>query len=84
MQDGLQAALVDGNIGVRIGFDKTMPWEMLAAIGHARLQQAMHQALSQQGNDARVTGKCAVANHTAGAKVQIQHRGEAEVHATGA
>ena len=54
---------------------------MLAAIGHTGLQQAVHQAFGQHTHHARITRKSAVANHAAGAKVQVQHRREAEIHA---
>jgi len=56
---------------------------MLAAIGHATLQQAVHQAFCQQAHHTRVTTKGAVANDTALAIVQVQHRGEAQVHTAG-
>ncbi len=57
---------------------------MLAAVGHAALQQAVHQALGQQAHHARVPRKGAVTNDAALAKVQVQHRREAEVHTAGA
>ena len=59
-----------------------MPGKMFAAIGHARLQQAMHQVLRQHRNDLGVAVKSAVANHTALAVVQIKNRGETQVHTT--
>jgi len=39
---------------VRIRFDKAMTGEMLAAIGHATLQQTVHQTFSQKRGDAWV------------------------------
>ena len=39
-----------------------MAGKMFAAIGHTALQQAMHQALGQQGHYARVPGEGAVAD----------------------
>ncbi len=83
-QNSFQAALVDRDGGVRIGFHKTVARKMFAAIGHAALQQTVHQTLGQQAHHARVTGKSAVANHTAFAKIKVQYRREAEVHTAGA
>ena len=44
----------------------------------------MHQALGQQADIAGIGIKGAVANDTACAIVQVQHRGETQVHPTGA
>ena len=49
---------------MRVGFDKTVAREMFAAVAHAGLQQAVHQAFGQQGDDARVAAQGAVTNHT--------------------
>ena len=61
-----------------------MPRKMFAAIGHARLQQAMHEVLGQHRHDLGVAVKSAVANHTALAVVQVEHGGEAHVNTTSA
>ena len=61
-----------------------MPREMFAAIGHARLQQTMHEVLRQYRHDLGVAVKRPVANHAALAMVQIEHGGEAHVDTTGA
>ena len=82
-QNGFEAALVHGHGQMRIGLDKAVARKMFAAAAHAALQQAMGQALGQQADHARVTRKSAVANHAAGAVVQVQHRRKAEVHAAG-
>ena len=80
-QQGAQAARIDRHLGVRVSLNKAVAGEVLAAIGHARLQQAVHQTFGQQGDDARVAVEGAVANHAALAPIQIQHRRKAEVHA---
>ena len=79
-QDGRKTAFIHRHGHVRIGRGKAVPRKMLAAVGHARLQQAVHQALRQAGDGGRVAAKAAVANDAAGAPVQIQHRGKAQIH----
>jgi leucyl aminopeptidase len=49
-QDGLEAALVHRHVHVAVGLDEAMPREVLAAVGHAGQQQAVHQALGQHGS----------------------------------
>ena len=51
---------------------------------HAGLQQAVHQALGEHRDDARVAVEGAVADHAAAAVVEVEHRREAEVDAAGA
>ena len=80
----LSAALVDRHLGVAVGLDEAVPGEVLAAVGHAGQQQAVHQALGQQRDDARVAVEGAVADHAAAAVVEVEHRREAEVDAAGA
>jgi hypothetical protein len=58
--------------------------KVLAAIAHAGQQHAVHDALGQQRHHARVAVKAAVADDAAGAVVQVEHRGKAEVDAAGA
>ena len=60
----------------------TKPWPGKCL--HARLQQAVHEALGQQRSYTRVAVEGAVANHPTFAMVQVEHRGEAEIHAAGA
>ena len=83
-QDGLEAALIDRDVGVRVGLDEAVARKMFAAVGHAALQQAVHQAFSEQGNHAWVAAKGTVADDAAFAIVQVQHRGKAEVNTAGA
>ena len=61
-----------------------MPREVLAAVAHAGFEQAVHQALGERGDDARVAMEGAVADHAAAAVVEVEHRREAEVDAAGA
>lgn len=82
-QDGLEAAAVDGGVGVRIGTHEAVAGEVLAAVGHAGLQQALGEPAPQHGDHARVARKSAVADHAAAAVVQVEHGREAEIHATG-
>ena len=69
---------------MRVGLDEAVAGKMLAAVGHAALQQTVHQAFGQQADHARVAAKGAVANHTAFAKIKVEHRREAEINAAGA
>jgi hypothetical protein len=55
-------------------FTKPCPGKMLAAVGHARLQQAVHQALGQQATTRGSAVERAVTNHAAAAPVQVEHR----------
>ena len=63
---------------------------MLATVGHARLQQAVHQALGQQRHHARVAVEGAVADDAAARStglirmVEVEHGREGKVHAAGA
>ena len=82
VQHRFEAALVDRDVHMRVGFDKAMAWKVFAAVGHARQQEAIHQAFGQGGCDARVTVEGAVTNDAALAVVKVEHRGEAEVDAT--
>ena len=83
-QDRLQTAPVHRHVGVRIGFCKPVTRKMLAAIGHAALQQTLHQAPGQQADDSRVTRKRTVADDAAVPVVQIEDRCEAQVDPAGA
>ena len=69
---------------MRVGLDKTVAREVLAAVAHASLQQAVHQTFGEQRDNARVAAECAVANHARFTIVQVQHRGKAEVNAAAA
>ena len=82
-QDGGEAAFVDRHVGVRIGRDKTVAGEVFAAIGHTRLQQAVHQAFGQQAGDARVAVEGAVTDDAARAMIEVEDGGEAEIYAAG-
>ena len=64
---------------MRVGLDRAVPREMLAAVAHTGLQQALHQAAGKQAHDTWVAGESAVANHATFAVVQIEHRGKAEI-----
>jgi hypothetical protein len=58
---------------------------MLAAVGHAGLQQAVHQALGQQRHHARVAVEGAVADHARRAHGRDRAPGvKLKVHAAGA
>ena len=61
-----------------------MSGKVLAAMRHAGLQQAVHQALGEQRDDAGIAVERAVADHAAGTEIEIEHRREAEVDAAGA
>ena len=81
LQNGLEAAPIHRNVGVRIGPHKAVPREMLAAVGHARLQQTMRQALGQHRHHARVGMEGTVTDHTAATPVQVQHGCEGKIDA---
>ena len=83
-QNRFETAFVNRNVGVRICLDEAVTGKMLAAVGHAALQEAVHQAFGQQCGDAWVAVERAVANDTAFAKIEVQHGGEAQVHTAGA
>ena len=83
-QDGLERAFVHRVGMVRVGLRVAVCGKVLAAVGHAGAQQAVHQALGQQGHHPWVAVEGAVADDGALAMVQVQHRGEAQVHAAGA
>ena len=83
-QDGFEAAPVHRQVGVRVGPHKAMARKVFAAIGHTALQQAVHQAFRQQADHARVAAEGTVADHAAGAKIQVQHRGEAQINTASA
>ena len=61
-----------------------MSGKVLAAMRHAGLQQAVHQALGEHRDDAGIAVERAVADHAAGTEIEIEHRREAEVDAAGA
>jgi len=82
-QDGFEAALIHGNLVVRIGCHIAVARKVLAAVAHARLQQAVHERLSQHADHARIGAQGAVADHGAAAVVEVQHRGEAQIDAAG-
>ena len=67
-----------------VGADEAVAGEVLAAVVHARLQQALHQAAREHRDDARIAVEGAVADHAAAAVVEVEHRREAEVDAAGA
>jgi hypothetical protein len=79
-QNRFQAAFVNRDFMVRVGFDKTVTREVFAAVHHAGLQQAVHQTFGQQSDDAWVTAKGAVSDNTAFTKVQVKYRREAEIN----
>ncbi len=83
-QDGFEAAVVDGDVGVGVGLDEAVAREMLAAVGDTGLQQAVHQAFSQQRHHTRVAAESAVADDAAFTVIQVEHGGEAEINARGA
>ena len=82
-QNGLERALVHRHSDMAVGSDETVAREVLAAIGHAGLQQAVHQALGEQADDAGVAVESPVADHRAAAVGQVQHRREAQIDAAG-
>ena len=57
---------------------------MFAAVRHTALQHALHHALGQQSDNARVPSKRTVTNHAAAPMVKIEYRREAEVHTASA
>ncbi|MNT23034.1 hypothetical protein D3C72_1584420 [compost metagenome] len=69
---------------MRIGLDIAVAGKVLAAVAHARQQQALVQVAGQHADHARIGMEGAVADHGAAAMVQVQHRGEAEVDIAGA
>ncbi|KAF4531235.1 hypothetical protein B566_EDAN019293 [Ephemera danica] len=83
-QQRLQAAVIHGNLGVAVGLHEPVPREVLAAMRHAGLQQAMADALGQQRGDAGIAVKGAVANDAGTPMVQIKHRREAQIDTAGA
>ncbi len=83
-QDRFQAPVVHGDVDVRVGLHVAVSREMLAAVGHARQQQSVHQALGEHGHHARIAVERPVADHAAFAEVEVEHRREAVVHAAGA
>ena len=83
-QDALERAVVDRDLEVAVGAHEAMAGEVLAAVVHARLQQAEAEALRQQRDDARIAMERAIADHAARAVVEVEHRREAEVDAAGA
>ncbi len=58
--------------------------EMLAAVADATQQQAMIQALGQQGHHAGVRMEGSIADDAGGVVIQVQYRSETQVHAHGA
>ncbi len=79
-QKRLQRAFVHRQLMMGIGMRVTVTRKVLAAVGHSREQQAMHQAAGQQRDHPRVAMKGSIADHPRRAVVQIEHRGEAQVH----
>ncbi|OMP13310.1 hypothetical protein COLO4_01901 [Corchorus olitorius] len=69
---------------MRVGLDEAVAGKVFAAVAHAGLQQAVHEAAGQRRHHARVAVEAAVADDAAGTVVKVQHRGEAEIHAAGA
>ena len=79
-----KGTLVHRHFKVGIGAHEAVAGEMLAHRRHAALLQAQHQTVRQIGNGLRLAVKSTVADHAAGAVIDIQHRREAEIHAVGA
>ena len=82
-QDRLERSAVHRHVHMAVGRHVAVAREVLAAVRHAGAQQAVHQALGQQRHHAGIAMEGTVTDHAAGAVVQIQHRREAQVHATG-
>ena len=83
-QDRLERSAVHWHVYMAVGRHIAVAREMLAAVRHARTQQAVHHALGQQRHHPGVAVEGAVADHAAGPVVQIEHGREAQVHAAGA
>ena len=83
-QDRLERALVGRHRDMAVGLGPAVAREVLAAVGHAGLQQALHQAARQRRGHPRVAVEGAVADDAAAAVVQVEHRREAQVDAAGA
>ena len=69
-----EIARIAGDVHMRIRFDETMPWKMLADATHAAARKAVNQRAGQLDRDFRPAMKSAVANHTALAIIEIEHR----------
>ena len=80
-QDFLHAALVAGHGHVRVGGGEAVPGKMLAHGSHPGFLQSQDQLGSKSAHRGGVEVQRPVADHAAAAVVEVEHRGEAEIHA---
>src|SRR5437762_990200 len=74
-------AWIDRQVGVRIDRDIAVTGKMLADRRHAASMQAATERRSEHRYRVRLTMECAIADDGAHAKIEIEHRSEAEIDA---